>query len=473
MPTTRYTDVLLSLLPPGVALSTDTDTELYALADAIGVEFNRVDAAAAELIEEADPRTTNNLLPDYERVYGLPGDNPNPPTTIDGRRAALLEAIRGLGDASKENVEALLAALASGFFAWRDFESFDPFVAGSAVGAALYQDEWQNTVRLHLETYDSRGNVDLAAQWIITRLTQAHAVVLLQFIGFDWFGVASANQLYGVATDGTGLWLAVGINGTGIRYVVDGGNTSLSLPSSLDYYACCVVNGRWWIFGAEPGPPPPPIRYSTDTALTFTGSLTAAGSYTGDLLCCATDGVTLIVAAGTGAGIQRIDNNGASHTAPTAAASYSGDFNAAAYAASLFVLVGTSNEIQTSPDGTTWTHREAVPTGTYFGDLNCVAYGNGLWVAGGDTGEIQTSPDGVNWTRRTPGVLVPYNVDSVAYAGNHWYVATSDGTMWRTADPTNGSSWTVIPTIALGNRARALVWGGRYLARGTNGFYLS
>ena len=58
--------------------------------------------AALLLVTESDPRTTNMLLPDWERNWGLP-DNclPNPPSTIAGRETALVQKMTLLGGQSK------------------------------------------------------------------------------------------------------------------------------------------------------------------------------------------------------------------------------------------------------------------------------------------------------------------------------------------------------------------------------------
>jgi uncharacterized protein YmfQ (DUF2313 family) len=62
-----------------------------------------VDARAADLLErESDPRATIELLPDWERNWGLP--DPclrSPPTSLSGRRAALVAKMTLLGAQSR------------------------------------------------------------------------------------------------------------------------------------------------------------------------------------------------------------------------------------------------------------------------------------------------------------------------------------------------------------------------------------
>lgn len=68
-----YAAALEQMLPPGDALPRG-DSFLRDLLDALAQEFARVESAALNLFDELDPRTTLQLLPDWERVLGLPDD---------------------------------------------------------------------------------------------------------------------------------------------------------------------------------------------------------------------------------------------------------------------------------------------------------------------------------------------------------------------------------------------------------------
>jgi uncharacterized protein YmfQ (DUF2313 family) len=67
-----YLSILQALLPPGAALSRDPSANLTALLQAFADVLAPVDAAMNTLYDEADPRTTLALLPDWERVTALP-----------------------------------------------------------------------------------------------------------------------------------------------------------------------------------------------------------------------------------------------------------------------------------------------------------------------------------------------------------------------------------------------------------------
>lgn len=84
-----YRQQLQALLPPGDAWPRDDDAELTELCDAIAETFARAEQRIDDLIEEDDPRTTDELLPEWESELGLPGPC-FAPTTIEGRRAAVI-----------------------------------------------------------------------------------------------------------------------------------------------------------------------------------------------------------------------------------------------------------------------------------------------------------------------------------------------------------------------------------------------
>lgn len=464
-PTTRYTTLLQKHLPAGDAWPRDEDTELFELLDGLGVEFSRVEQRALDLIEEIDPRTTSELLDDWERVCGLPGDNPNPPATTDARRAALLEHLRGLGAPSITNINALLEAISS-WYSYRDYEYFSPFVPGSTVGQSLTQDEWQHTVRLHLESLDNGGENDLAVEWLLTRIMPAHVLCLVQWIGAFSVDVGENHTLNAVATNGFRVWVSVGSVASSrniLRTTYDGfteSTTKIQPDGSLTTLYTVVydpIYDTWWAAGdrASAGQPPQ-VKRSADGGVTWV-NVTPDGGSNVTLKGSAHDGAGIVILVGSNGIIQRIDS-GFNFNAYSAGSSYTGTFQAAAFADSLFVAVGTAGEVQSSSDGITWTSRTP---GGFAGELRAVHYSDGLWVAVGDDGEVQTSADGLTWARHTSNV---FSTDcyAVTKIGEHWWVsARSATTYYRTTDPTDPDSWDTFDTDF---PTSGWVWDGRWLA---------
>jgi len=86
-----YWSQLKALMPRGIAWAITQTSKLSGLLLAWSDEFARVDLRCEDLVNEVDPRTTIELLSDWERVAGLP----DPCVTIDqttAQRQAALES---------------------------------------------------------------------------------------------------------------------------------------------------------------------------------------------------------------------------------------------------------------------------------------------------------------------------------------------------------------------------------------------
>ncbi len=75
-----YYDQLVALLPPGPAWDVERVPEIRELLQAGSLELAREDLRLSDLLAESDPDTVRELVPDWERVMGLPdpclGENP-------------------------------------------------------------------------------------------------------------------------------------------------------------------------------------------------------------------------------------------------------------------------------------------------------------------------------------------------------------------------------------------------------------
>ena len=139
---TDYLAQLQALLPQGPAWPREADAALTQLLAAWADELARVDGRAADLVEESDPRTTAELLADWERVAGLPdacvAALAGTQTTTQ-RRAALVGKLTTIGGQSAAYYIALAASLGYTI----TVTEFAPFQAGhSAAGDPLSNDEW-------------------------------------------------------------------------------------------------------------------------------------------------------------------------------------------------------------------------------------------------------------------------------------------------------------------------------------------
>ena len=142
-----YQQQLAALLPQGAIWPRDNDSNLMTLLLGLAQEFARVDRRAADVIRESDPRTTLELLEDWERNWGLPDTClADVEQTIAERRDALVAKIVGTGGQSRPYFIDVAAAL--GFTI--TIEEFRPFRAGlGRAGDALTNGDWQYTWRVH------------------------------------------------------------------------------------------------------------------------------------------------------------------------------------------------------------------------------------------------------------------------------------------------------------------------------------
>jgi uncharacterized protein YmfQ (DUF2313 family) len=109
-----YLVQLQALLPAGPAWSREAQDSITGLLQSWADEFARIDGRAFDLLREADPQSTSELLTDWERVAGLPDPcvaNSDIPQTLAQRQTALVSRLAMQGGQSPAYFIALLAAM--------------------------------------------------------------------------------------------------------------------------------------------------------------------------------------------------------------------------------------------------------------------------------------------------------------------------------------------------------------------------
>src|SRR5215467_1088062 len=97
-----YAVALANLLPTGQAWPRWPESVLMRVIRGLAQVFGFVDSRAADLLErESDPRKTVELLPDWERNWGLPDPCFKSALTIDQRHQMLLFKMTLLGGQSR------------------------------------------------------------------------------------------------------------------------------------------------------------------------------------------------------------------------------------------------------------------------------------------------------------------------------------------------------------------------------------
>lgn len=191
-----YRRQLQALLPQGLAWSRSEDATLTRFLGALAEEFARIDARAGQLVDEAVPASTSELLFDWERVAGLPDNCAGQlQDTVQGRRQALESKLISTGGQSRDYFKAAAAGL--GFAI--EIEEHRPFRIGSTVGSTLAGTDWQFAWRVRApevnvrsfragasvvgEALASWGNADLECR--IRQLAPAHTIPQFAYGGIE------------------------------------------------------------------------------------------------------------------------------------------------------------------------------------------------------------------------------------------------------------------------------------------------
>jgi uncharacterized protein YmfQ (DUF2313 family) len=188
-----YLQQLQGLLPPGPAWPKDANAGITRMLHGLADELARVDGRAMQLLEEADPRTTAELLADWERVAGLPDACAvalGGTQTTAQRRAALLTRLTTVGGQSPAYFIGLAAALGYAITITEFHEhTVEDDVEHPLYGAA-WNFAWQVNAALDtvnaLTVEDTVG--DPLAWWgnellecVTKRLAPAHTLVLFSY----------------------------------------------------------------------------------------------------------------------------------------------------------------------------------------------------------------------------------------------------------------------------------------------------
>lgn len=137
----QYTRQLVALLPRGSIWAAELGSRMRQVLEAFSEGFARAHLRFLVMIDEADPRSTSELLADWERVAGLPGPcTTELGETLQQRREALVQRLTSTGGSTPADLVAVAAQLG---FPNVEIIEFDPFHVGDPVGLPLYGDAWQ------------------------------------------------------------------------------------------------------------------------------------------------------------------------------------------------------------------------------------------------------------------------------------------------------------------------------------------
>jgi uncharacterized protein YmfQ (DUF2313 family) len=122
-----YISPFLGLFPQGIAWPRERESVFYRTCRGLAQIWGYVDGRAADLLErESDPRKTIEILPEWERAWGLPDPCFPDATTISARQIMLVMKMTMLGAQSRAFYEWIANWLG---YTIR-IEEYAPFMAG-------------------------------------------------------------------------------------------------------------------------------------------------------------------------------------------------------------------------------------------------------------------------------------------------------------------------------------------------------
>lgn len=142
-----YVQLLLQLLPDGPAWPKQAGSSSETIYGTSGRELAALHERVEHLIEEADPRTTSELLVDWERVVGLPDPCLDPPSSTAERRRRVVQRLTSQGGQSVAFFVGLLEAFG---FPGATVTEFRPMRCNSKANAAINQGGWRFGWRVNL-----------------------------------------------------------------------------------------------------------------------------------------------------------------------------------------------------------------------------------------------------------------------------------------------------------------------------------
>jgi len=98
----QYFSQQVALLPRGILWDSLVEHELGELLRAQAKEYARIDARTDDLLKEADPRKTYEMLIDWETDFGLPEKCTDEALTLEQRNKVLHAKVTNLGGQSRQ-----------------------------------------------------------------------------------------------------------------------------------------------------------------------------------------------------------------------------------------------------------------------------------------------------------------------------------------------------------------------------------
>ena len=178
----KYTSQLKHLLPPGRLLDLSPGSVISRFLGGLAVELARVEARAADLVLETDPRSAVETLPEWERMLGLPDARvPVIPTGTAERQRAVTQKFANRGGQN----DAFFAKLCAdcgytvggvGLHAGNGLHRVD-----DRIGARVYGSAWAYSMTIVLTNVADDAIPQADFERVVRHATQSHVVVVFEY----------------------------------------------------------------------------------------------------------------------------------------------------------------------------------------------------------------------------------------------------------------------------------------------------
>ena len=182
---------ILALAPPGWAVPRDPASAFGRLLSAPAAGLADAEARAAALLDEADPRTTSDLLAEWEAVAGLPDPCLGPSPTVAQRRARLVQQLTETRGQSPAFFAAVAQRLGAASATVTEFREHD---CEQSCEAPVHSADWRFAWRLNLPAVPVTDSTvedacetplrvwgDTTIECVVRGLAPAHTTVLFAY----------------------------------------------------------------------------------------------------------------------------------------------------------------------------------------------------------------------------------------------------------------------------------------------------
>jgi uncharacterized protein YmfQ (DUF2313 family) len=165
-------------MPKGRAWLMDAGKNLTKLIYSFAPEMARVDARIYELLDELDPRTTSEMITDWERVTGLPDSCSVLSTTLEDRRNDVITKMTSIGGQSESYYESLAEREGLSI---QKIEYYKIFQVNSKCGDPLYGNAWRYAWKITFDAPEPSPEQKERIECIFDQVRPAHTVPIFVY----------------------------------------------------------------------------------------------------------------------------------------------------------------------------------------------------------------------------------------------------------------------------------------------------